>query len=532
MKKTKRIKQLSQAELQTLHQMFQAGQLQQTEAMAKSLLRQYKQDPALLNILGLCQQQMGRYEEALGNFRKLLSVNPRIPEVQFNLAILFSQLGKTKEAITCYQKALQLNPEMTAAHFNLGALWQAQGELQKAEKQYRLAVGQQPGYFEAVANLGTVLQEQSKFKDAEQCYRQALELRTDAQGYLNLGTVLYGLGQHQEAVEAFETALQLQPEFAEAWNALGEIRRDQGDMNAAVKCYKRAMGINPKHDRALYNMGEYLCLADKLEEALPYFQRSQFADSQDRALQCLYKTGQFEAFKQGLEALSAKSAHNSILLGALSTHYATNFQQQNNYRFCLSPMDYVWQTHIDELTASDNDLLQKLLHDIKHLAIAERKQGRLYYGIQSAGNLLLRSEASFQQLAALLRDKINAYQTQFKGSQDNIIKHFPKHISFTSSWYLRMKQGGYLSSHIHEEGWISGCVYLQLPERIEEYEGCFSYSTDGDDYPRQHDEFPSQVADIKVGDLVLFPSSLFHRTLPFQSDQERVCVAFDVSPAG
>jgi len=49
------------------------------------------------------------------------------------------------------------------------------------------------------------------------------------------------------------------------------------------------------------------------------------------------------------------------------------------------------------------------------------------------------------------------------------------------------------------------------------HEGSFEYSTDGDDYPRLHDDFPSQIVDQQVGDLVLFPSSLFHRTIPFHS---------------
>ena len=32
------------------------------------------------------------------------------------------------------------------------------------------------------------------------------------------------------------------------------------------------------------------------------------------------------------------------------------------------------------------------------------------------------------------------------------------------------------------------------------------------------------------GDLVLFPSSLFHQTIPFNSDDERICLAFDMMP--
>ncbi|WP_373280560.1 putative 2OG-Fe(II) oxygenase [Methylomonas koyamae] len=42
--------------------------------------------------------------------------------------------------------------------------------------------------------------------------------------------------------------------------------------------------------------------------------------------------------------------------------------------------------------------------------------------------------------------------------------------------------------------------------------------------------FPHPNRRPKVGDLVLFPSSLFHRTIPFNSDQERICIAFDIKP--
>jgi uncharacterized protein (TIGR02466 family) len=531
MKKTKLIKQPPQQELQFLHQQFQAGRFEQVERHVKNLLKQYKNSPVLFNILGLSQQQQQKYPQALNSYRKLLSLDPKIPEVHFNLGLLFAQSNKLTEAETCYRKAIKLNPQMAPAFFNLGVLYQQQDRLDKAAEMYQKALSIDPNHHEALTNLGTVLQRQGKLKEAEQRYRQALAIQTDAQSWLNLGTALYALGQHQQAIDAFRQALSLNPELADGWNDLGETWRDQGDMNEAIQCYQKALNIQPDHDRALYNMGEYLALANKLEQAFEYFQASNFADSQDRALQCLYKTQRFNEFSQKLAERCQQPKHTSILVGALASHYAANFQQENHYQFCRNPMAFVQHTHINELSAENSPLLQSLLHDITHLSIAERKQGRLYYGMQSAGNLLLRSENSFQQLAALIREKVQQYRQTFSHHQDHIIQYFPEQIEFSSSWYLRMKQGGYLSSHIHEEGWISGCVYLQLPERADSQEGCFSYSIDGDDYPRQHHDFPEKIADIKVGDLVLFPSSLFHRTIPFQADQERVCIAFDISPA-
>lgn len=524
-------KQPHPSELQALHQLYQSGQLPLAEIQAKALLGRYPKSLALLNLLGMCQQGQGKLREAVISFRKMLNLDSGIAEVHFNLGAINTQLKDNKAAIGSYRKALQLKPDLTVAHFNLGTLLQQQGLFHEAGKHYQQAVAQQPGFYEAWANWGTMLQAGGDLQGAEKCYRQALTLHADGRGYFNLGTVLHDQGEHPAAVEAFREALVLDPQFADAWNDLGETYRDQGNMEEAVRCYRQALKVDAQHSRANYNLGESYCLGEQLEQAVPYFAASDFADAQERVLQCLYKTRQFDQFKQRFEQALTQEKHNSILLGTLSTHYALNFQQPNPYRFCQSPMDFVLKTHIDELSEPDSPLLQQLLDDIKHLAIAERKQGRLYYGIQSAGNLLQRAEPSFQKLAALIRTKVKFYQQHFAGSEDALIKLFPTHLEFASSWYLRMKQGGYLGSHIHEEGWISGCVYLQLPDKgADGHEGSFEYGTDGDDYPRLNDNFSACIVDQVVGDLVLFPSSLFHRTIPFQSDQERVCVAFDIKP--
>ena len=43
-------------------------------------------------------------------------------------------------------------------------------------------------------------------------------------------------------------------------------------------------------------------------------------------------------------------------------------------------------------------------------------------------------------------------------------------------------------------------------------------------------EMVSSQEEIEEGDILLFPSSLFHRTIPFETDEDRICIAFDISP--
>jgi uncharacterized protein (TIGR02466 family) len=524
-------RQPSQSLIQSLVEMVQAGQFEQTEATAKMLLNQYPEAFVIYNILGVAQEHLQKFADAATTYREALKIDPRVAEVNFNLGAVLGHLGQHDEAIAYYRRALSIKPNLDAAWFNLGFALQEKGEFEEAAASYRKAIALVPDFFEAYGNLGVVLQKQGKLEDAIANYRKALAINPDALGHFNLGTALRDEGKHEEAGQCYLKALELNPNYADAHNNLGEIFRDQGNMDAAIKSYQTALAIIPDHPGANYNMGEFLYLAKKYEEARPYFERSKFLDFEERALDCLYRTEQYDAFKAKLDVL-VKSGKKSTLLSMLSNHYSSNFAVPDEYNFCTDPMKFAWHTNIPELAEPGSPLLNDLLEDITHTALAERKQGRLYYGMQSAGNLLKRPEPSFQKLATLVKSKILEYKARYADSDCELIKSFPKEIEFSSSWYLRMTQGGHLTSHIHEEGWISGCVYLKLPTvRKDPTEAAFEYGTDGDDYPRKHDNFPSQIVVQKVGDIVLFPSSLFHRTIPFKSDEDRVCVAFDLKPA-
>jgi hypothetical protein len=95
-----------------------------------------------------------------------------------------------------------------------------------------------------------------------------------------------------------------------------------------------------------------------------------------------------------------------------------------------------------------------------------------------------------------------------------------------------MQSGGHLTSHIHEDGWISGAIYLSIPKKTKNQdEGAIELSTHGDDYPIIIDDFPKKIIKPNEGDVIFFPSSVFHRTIPFESDEERICIAFDLKPS-
>lgn len=102
---------------------------------------------------------------------------------------------------------------------------------------------------------------------------------------------------------------------------------------------------------------------------------------------------------------------------------------------------------------------------------------------------------------------------------------------FAGSWSVRLRPGGFHAMHTHPMGWISSALYVTVPE--------------GEALgppPAGHLQFGSPPPELglplasygavapKPGTLALFPSTMWHGTVPF-SDGERMTIAFDVIPA-
>ena len=523
----------TQEQLNELVKLYQSGKLDETETTVQNLLKQFPNDITCLNVLGVVLDRKGQTEEAIKMYQKALQINENSPETHFNVGSILHRLGRSNEARISYEKAISIKSDFLNAHFNLGLIYQNLQDNKKAIESYENAVKLKPDFHQAIGAMGTAFQAQGELDEAIEHYKKALAIQPDARNHFNLGAGFRTKGSLDEAIEQFEKSLSFDNENSETLTSLGDALWHKGKTDEAMKKFDEAIKIDPDHPQANYNLGVFLSDNNKLEEAFIHFERSKIYDSQERALYCLYKTGKYEKFKEKLDIVIANKKNNSPFLATLSKHYAVNFEKEDQYNFCKSPLDFVGHFTIKELAKPDSTLLKQLLKDVHEVEIAERMQSRLHHGKQSAGNLFKRSENSFITLSKLITETIEKYYEQKKGNEKNsmFINDFPDKVEFSSSWYVMMKQGGHLDSHIHEEGWISGACYLSIPkERKNPNEGAITLSVHGDNYPKKHDNFPEKTILPKVGDVVFFPSSVFHNTIPFSSNEERICIAFDVKP--
>ena len=71
---------------------------------------------------------------------------------------------------------------------------------------------------------------------------------------------------------------------------------------------------------------------------------------------------------------------------------------------------------------------------------------------------------------------------------------------------------------MHPSGWLSGVVYLEVPKFDEKDEGAIKFGIHGYDYPIVENSTAEVIHQPKRGDIALFPSSLFHQTVPLYNN--------------
>jgi hypothetical protein len=98
------------------------------------------------------------------------------------------------------------------------------------------------------------------------------------------------------------------------------------------------------------------------------------------------------------------------------------------------------------------------------------------------------------------------------------------------SWSVQLQPGGFHINHVHPQGWLSSAYYLELPESVKDSTsraGWLKFGEPG--FPIVACP-PDHFVEPAAGMLVLFPSYVWHGTVPFNEGGRRLTAAFDVVP--
>jgi len=485
----------AQDEMDRLVSLYSGGNLEEALIQGNTLADQFPHNAVIPNILGAIYFGLDEHETAVVHYGKSIELKPDDPSVHNNLGAALKELGRHEEAITSYHRAIDLNSN-------------------DAEPYY---------------NLGTVLSDLGKYEEAIINYNKAIELKPSyAEAYLNLGTEFNKLERYEEAIACFSKAITLNPVFCEAHNNLGLALHQLERFDESISSYKKAIEINVDYDDAYYNLGLVLLAIEDYVEASKFLKKRDDVKSQSYLLRCLYFQRDKHLFCEQLDSIINRNYCNA-LIGSLCSAASIGFDTRLENPFCSEPLNFVSETDLSCECDFEDIFINPSIAFMDRKGTSYRKQKLLKNGTQTSGNLFLMPDDFVKKIESVIRTEVTKYKLRFGENEEGFMKYWPPDYT-VFGWFVKLRRGGALTPHIHENGWLSGSIYINVPKGLKGNDGKLVVCMGEDQQGGGHETQNKRFIDVETGTLCLFPSSLFHYTIPFESEEERLVLAFDIIP--
>ena len=518
----------SQQQLDSLLKYYQTGRYEDAEKLSVSITEEFPKHPFAWKVLSAVFKQMGKINESLVASQKSVQLDPQDAEAHSNLGVILQELGRLKEAEASYRKAITLKPDNAEAYYNLGNILKELGRLEEAQASYRQAIALKPDFTEAHSNLGSILQELGKLNEAEASCRQAITVKPDyAKAYSNLGNILQELGKLNEAQANYKQAIALKPDFAEAYDQLGVLLQNFGEFKGAEVCYKKCISLAPSEIPITKSMASALFAKGEFQKSLILFDSYNTPSSRSDALKSLYALGNTDEINKRI-VKTVELDEGNLDVAAFATFIAESQKKHSVHRFCRKPLEFLHFSNLSSKIENSNLFITNLIEDLKNVRSKWQPPNQsANRGFQTVGNLFRYSNSNILTLKEIILNEIDLYYKKFQNEDCAFIKKWPTEKNIIG-WHILLKAQGYHNFHIHHSGWLSGVIYLKIVPSLEKNEGAISFSVAGPNI--SNSDMPKIIHNPAVGDIVLFPSSLYHRTIPFSTDTDRIVVSFDLSP--
>ena len=449
----------------------------------------------------------GRLDEAQGRIRAVLDDRPEHPDALHLLGIIALHCGQERQAVELVASAVEIDPKHAAFHSDLGNALQACGELDDALRAFTTAVRLDPDAAHLHFNLGNALNLNGQPEAALPVYRRALEIEPgNPVVHNNFGNTLQELERLDEASQALERAVALDNRYVDAHYNLGMVQEARGDFEAAIGAYRKVLSLEPGHFAAQLRFIERLFLADRQAEALA-------------------------AADAGL----AVGAMNVNAMVMKATVLAASGDRDAERAF----VDFdrmLWRTTLalPQEYASLEDFNRALANHVQsHPTLMVEPPDRTTRSGKQSGDLLDGPLGPMGPWADGVRAAVEAYFAQLpRDANHPYLARRPSQWHL-AAWGVVLSRRGHQLPHTHPSGWVSGVYDVKVPESVHDparnREGWIEFGRPDARFTCVRDPRVRVIEPVE-GTVLLFPSYVWHGTLPFDSDEERISIAFDVHP--
>ena len=496
-------------------------------------------------VLGQVQHTSGVFDFAERNLRAALKLRPNDATAMLSLGSVLNDAKRPRDAETILRAALEqtLPPNIRGAlEHNLGVALKLQGRHAQALPVFDAALAHAPDLPLAAAARASTLNHLGRHEEAVAGYRRAI-LRDPLHmtAHQELNALLYRMGRDGEFLKSYDEAAARAPNAASLWFGKGGFLNRTERYEEAHDCFARAASIDPRNPQARNGLALALAGMKQFEPAVAEYETSLAIRPGDVPTKVnlagiLLQMGEAA---RALRLTEEAVAQEPLDQGALAVHELALRVNGDGRAEILA--DYERQVQIFDLEPPDgfasmedfNAALNAYL-DTLHGDAREHIDQTLRRGTQTLEPLF---DGDNALVAALRRGIDEAVQTYIARMAPDVAHPLSSRRGkdghrYTGSWSSRLRDSGFHTNHIHPMGWISSCYYVAVPPEAGDARaqqgwikfGEPSFST-GLNAPIRRTVQPVP------GRLVLFPSYMWHGTVPFHSPSARTTIAFDAIPA-
>jgi len=445
-------------------------------------------DARVWQVLGLANRKLEELKAAVAAFEKAAALAPGDALIAHSLARSAMEAGLPATAL--YERALALAPIDGAVLLGRAAAQLAEGRIGEAIAGLEGQLKRNPGWLP---------------------------------GHGTLCRLRWLAGERESFTQSFEAAAAAAPREVAIWREWADTLMHAGRYDAALAVVaggRRAAGANIVFDAletvAVAEKGE-TGRADALFAALGPIAHVTMAARYLRHLLRAGRPAEAAAFAEPW----LKDPEADLVWPYVAT--AWRLTGDPRWQWLEGDERLVGVYDLGEIHPSLAETLRGLHHNL-HQPLEQSVRG----GTQTDGPLFARIEPEIRALRSAIVAAVERHIAQLPppapGHPTLIAKRAP--VRFSGSWSVRLPGAGFHSNHIHPAGWLSSAFYVTLPEMGGGHEGWLKLGE-----PQAElglDLEPFRYVEPKAGRLVLFPSTMWHGTVPFGAG-ERMTVAFDVA---
>ncbi len=404
-------------------------------------------------------------------YRRVLSAQPANADALHQFGVLACQQGNTRMAAKRIRRAIAIDGHAADFHLNLGVVLETAGDLDGALQCYRNALDRGAAALETLLRIENIVRQNRRYGVFAEILSKFIAAQPGlAEAHYLIGIAHTMLEQPRDAASAFRAVIALTPNYAPAHANLATVSMDMGEAAGAIESCDDCLALEPGHTDAF---------------AVKAIAVSEIGDDDARDalldLDSLLQIGMLDP-PAGFGSIAD---FNAALVRDI--HADPTLMLDPNHRSC----------HFSEQT----------------------------------GDLMQAPSPAFAAFGAAVQAAVRDYCRRLSPESRHPFLANPRPSADLVVWATVMNAQGHQSAHIHPSGWLSGVYYPALPDLVraddDAHLGWIEFGRPPDRLPLTAEPRLRLIEPVE-GMLLLFPSYIYHRTLPYDAAATRISIAFDL----